>query len=242
MRRKLLSTVIVALLLIGIPSGLQAKSPDPFQIEAEVIEYNSTTGQMLASGANGVKLTQAALVMTGERADYNMKTQAGIMTGNVKAIQDTMTLTADQVEAKENQQMIATGRVLLTKDGDRLYAPRIDYYSDRQVAIVEKDAKLITADSMITSDRLESFFREKRSVAKGNVIIVSEQRNLQARADHAIYYETQPGQQGKIVLTGNARAVQDGNTIVGETLTLYMDDKAVDATGRTKVVIAPVSN
>ena len=42
----------------------------------------------------------------------------------------------------------------------------------------------------------------------------------------------------KIVLTGNARAIQDGNTVVGQTLTLYMDDKAVDASGRAKVVIS----
>lgn len=241
MRNKLLPMAVVALLVLSAATGLQAKAANPFQIEAEAIEYNSKTGQMQASGANGVKLTQGTMTMTGVKADYNTKTQAGIVTGNVKAIQDTMTLTAEQVEAKENQQMTATGNVILVKESNRLYAPKVDYFGDRQVAVVEKNAKMITTDGVITSDRLETYFSEKRSVAQGNVLIISEQRNLQARADHAVYYEAQSGQQGRIVLTGNARAVQDGNTIVGQTLTLYMDDKAVDATGRTKVVIAPVS-
>ena len=63
--------------------------------------------------------------MTGTKADYNIKTQAGILTGNVKAIQETMTLTADQVETSNgNQQMTATGSVLLAKGSDRLYAPQ----------------------------------------------------------------------------------------------------------------------
>lgn len=241
MKSKLLAAVVAILLLVPATAGLQPKS-EPFQIQADTIDYNAETGKLLASGAGGVKLTQGTLTMTGETADYNVKTRAGVMTGKVKAIQDSMTLTAEQVQARENGQMTATGNVLLARGSDRLYAPLVDYFSDRQVAVVEKDAKLITADGVITSDRLETFFNEKRSVAQGNVMIVSEQRNLQARADHATYYEAQPGQQGKIVLTGNARAVQDGNTVVGQTLTLYLDDKAVGAAGRTKVVIAPAGN
>lgn len=241
MKKKLLAMVVAILLLIPATAGLQPKS-EPFQIQADTIEYNAKTGQMLASGPSGVKLIQGTLTMTGQAADYNVKSQAGVVTGGVKAIQDAMTLTAEQIQAKAGGQLTATGQVLLARGSDRLYAPKVDYFSDRQVAIVEKDAKLITADGVITADSLETFFREKRSVAKGNVLIISEQRNLQARADHAIYYEAQPGQQGKIVLTGNARAVQEGNTVVGQTLTLYMDDKAVDAAGRTKVVIAPAVN
>lgn len=241
MKQKLCAMVVATLLLLPATAGLQSKS-EPFQIQADTIEYNAKTGKMLASGAGGVTLTQGSLTMTGAAADYNLNSQAGIITGNVKAIQDSMTLTAEQVQAREGGQLTATGNVLLSRGSDRLYAPKVDYYRDRQVAVVEKDAKLITADGVITSDSLETFFREKRSEAKGNVLIVSEQRKLQARADNATYYEAQSGQQGKIVLTGNARAVQDGNTVVGQTLTLYMDDKAVDATGRTKVVIAPAAN
>jgi lipopolysaccharide export system protein LptA len=240
--KRLIVVSLIALMLFSLTTGLQAKATEPFRLEADVIDYNSKTGQMVASGASGVKLIKGTLTLTGLKADYNSKTQAGIVTGSVKGIQDNMTLTADQVESLEgNTHMIATGDVVLVNDSDRLTAPKVDYFSDRQLAVVEQDAKLFTADGTITSDRLETFFQEKRSVAEGNVRINSEQRKLQARSDHAVYYGAKPGEQGKIVLTGNAHAVQDGNTIVGQTLTLYMDDKAVDATGRTKIVIAPAS-
>lgn len=244
MKKKQWSAVsLMVLTLFCLTAVMQASASEPFSLEADVIEYNSKTGQMLASGAGGVKLIQGTLTLTGKAADYNTKTKAGIVTGGVKGIQDQMTLSADQVESLAgNAQMIATGDVVLVNGPDRLTAPRIDYFSDRQLAVVKQNAKLVTADGIITADRLETFFQEKRTVAIGHVKINSEQRNLQANADHAIYYGSKPGEQGKIVLTGNARAVQDGNTIAGQTLTLYLDDKAVDATGQTKIVIMPTGN
>ena len=247
--KKILAAGFAALTLFSLSTGsfaagTQGKTTsEPFQMEAESIEYNAKTGQMLASGSTGVKLVKGTLTVTGIKADYNTKTQAGIITGGVTAIQEDATMTAAQVETlNANQQLTASGNVVLKKGTDSLYAPKVDYYSDRKVAVAENDAKLVTADGVITADRLESFFNEKRTVAQGNVKINSEQRKLQASADHAVHYGPQPGEQAKIVLTGNARATQDGNTIVGQTLTLYMDDKAIDAAGRTKVVIASNTN
>ncbi len=241
MKKKQWSAVsLMVLTLFCLTAVLQANSPEPFSLEADVIEYNSKTGRMLASGASGVKLIQGTLTLTGKTADYNTQNREGIVTGGVKGVQGQMTLSANQVESLAgNSQMIATGDVILVNGTDRMTAPRIDYFSDRQLAVAERDAKLVTADGTITADRLESFFQEKRTVAAGRVTIHSEQRNLQANADQAVYYSAKPGEQGKLVLTGNARAVQDGNSIVGQTLTLYLDDKAIDATGQTKIVIMP---
>ena len=68
--------------------------------------------------------------------------------------------------------------------------------------------------------------------------IVSDARKLDAVSDHAVYYGSKE-QQGKTILTGNARAVQDGNVLTGNTLTLYMDNKVIDVQGRSKLVITP---
>lgn len=239
MKNRLTAAVPAVLVLLAFSAGLAAGAAEPFQLQADVIAYNSKTGQIEASGDSGVKLLQGTLTLTGSQARYNTKTQAGIMTGNVKGIQENMRLTAAQVESLGGGHIAASGDVVLLNGGDRLTAPRVDYFSDRQVAVVESNAKLVTADGTITADRLETFFQEKRSVAQGNVHINSEQRNLKAKADHAVYYGVKEGEQGKIVLTGNAFAVQDGNTIAGQTLTLYLEDKAADAAGRTKVIIAP---
>ncbi|MDU4961163.1 MAG: LptA/OstA family protein [Sporomusaceae bacterium] len=239
MNKRIKTAGLIVLVLFSLSAGLQARAAEPFRLEADVIDYNAKTGQMTASGDSGVKMTQGTMTLTGAKADYNTKTQAGSISGSVKGIQDDMLLTAAQAETRDSRRITASGGVVLVKGSDRLSAPRIDYFSDQQLAVVESDAKLSTADAVITADRLETYFQENRTVAQGNVKIDSEQRNLKARADHAVYYGEKAGEQGKIVLTGNAFAVQDGNTIAGQTLTLYLADKAVDAAGRTKVIIAP---
>ena len=91
----------------------------------------------------------------------------------------------------------------------------------------------------MTADKIEAFIKENSATGTGSVHIVSQVRKLDATANMATYYG-EPQGQSKVILSGNARAVQDGNVLVGETLTLRLDDKAMDASGgRNKLVITP---
>lgn len=240
--RRLGLYLLPLILAAGLFSAAYAQQA-PFTLEADVIEYNAKTGTMNASGSRGVKVVQDNMVMTGQTAVYNTKTGQGIVSGGVEAVQDNSRLTADQIQSFDNnQRLVASGNVVLTKEADKLYAPQVEYLPDRQYAIATGGAKMLTADSIITADRIENFTREGRSVAKGDVYILSDVRELEARSDEATYYSPRPQEQGKVVLTGNARAVQQGNTVIGQAITLYLDDKAMDAAGgRTRLTLVPGS-
>lgn len=240
MKRRIIKYAIFVVLTLSVMTGIYAQESTAFSVEGDVIEYNAKTGWMTASGASGVKLVRGNLTLTGTQAEYNTQTRDGKVSGNVRAVDANSTLTADTLRTVgAASRLEAAGNAVLTRDNDRLYSPRIDYYQDKQYALATGNAKLVTADAVITAAEIETFLAENRSAAKGNVYIVSDSRDLQARSDQAVYYAARDDQQGRVVMTGNARAVQNGNTIAGQTLTLYLDDKAIDAQGRTKLHIKP---
>ncbi|QDR82058.1 LptA/OstA family protein [Sporomusa termitida] len=209
----------------------------PVEIAAESIEYDAASGLMTATG--GVRITQGQAVMTGDRAQYNTKSQEGHLTGGVQAVSQDATLTAAEVKTyNNNTRLVAWGGAVLTKGEQRLTGPRIEYITTTQYALVPENAKIEMPDGTMTANKIEAFIPENRATGTGSVHIVSPARKLDAIADTATYYG-EPQGQSKVVLSGNARAVQDGNILTGETLTLHLDEKAMGAQGRTKLVITP---
>lgn len=237
MKKQITAGVLAALITFGAAATLQAEQNKPIELAAQTIEYNSATGVMVAQG--GVRMVQDNAVLTGTSAEYNTKTKEAYVTGGVKMVKDDATLTSSEVRSYDNNHIIATGNAVLVKGENTLTGTQIDYYSDREYAIIPGAARLTMPDGFMTADQIEAFIAEDKAVGSGNVHIVSDTRKLDAVADNATYYGTKGGGQGKAILTGNARAVQDGNVLTGETLTIRMDDKAMDATGRTKLVIKP---
>lgn len=238
--KKIVSLTALFCLLLAWPV-LQAapagNKQQPAQLEGDVITYASKTGIMTATG--GVRLTQGNAVMTGNSGQYNTKTQEAVVTGNVKAVKETSTLTADEVQAHDGMDhLIALGNALLVHKDGTAAGPRMDYFHLKQYAKITGGARLTNKDAVITSQIAEAFFKEDRATADGNVHIVSETRKLDAVSDHAVYYGIN-GKNGKAELTGNVRAVQDGNVLTGNHVILYLDDSAVDAEGRSKLILKP---
>ena len=161
------------------------------------------------------------------------------MVGGARIIKDDTTLVAGEIHSYGNTHIVATGDPILTKGTSKLMGPTIDYDSVKQYAVVTGGASLTTDDSTMTANQIESFFAENRAVAEGDVHIVSSLRNLDATADQAVYYAHKGEQQGKTILTGNVRAVQDGNVLTSHTMTLSLDNKTIDVQGRSKLVIIP---
>jgi len=227
---------LVLLLSCSALTSVQAAQNSPIELSADTIDYDSTSGIMTANG--NVRMVQDSSVMTGRYAEYNSKTKAAYVNGGVRVVKDDATLRAAEVRSYDNTHMVATGDPVLTKGDSELTGPKLDYYSDKQYAIVTGWAKLVQTDSVMTANQIESYFGENRAVAQGNVHIVSPARQMDAVADQAVYYGS-AGEQGKTVLTGNARAVQEGNVLTGNTMTLYLDKKTIDVQGRSKLVIIP---
>ncbi|MEN6412066.1 MAG: LptA/OstA family protein [Veillonellales bacterium] len=234
MKNKFMIAVLALFLAVGTTNHLSAQNNGPVEMAADSIEYDAVSGVMTAQGA--VQLTQANAAMTGASARYNTKTRESYISGGVKVVQDDAVLTAAEVRGYDNTHLIATGDVVLVKGDNRLTGPQIDYYSDKQYAVVNNSARLTMPDGVMTAAKLEAFLDEERAVGEGDVHIVSETRQLDAVSDQAVYYGAKNGQ-AKAVLTGNARAIQQGNVLTGNTLTIYMDDKVMDAQGRTKLII-----
>lgn len=236
MKHTVIRIALALVLSCSAVAQIQAAQNKPVELSADTIEYDSVNGIMTAQG--NVKMVQDNAVMTGSTAEYNSKTQEAHVAGGVRVVKDDATLLAAEVRSYENTHMVASGDPILTKGDSKLTGPKIDYYSDKQYAIITGGAKLAMPDSVMTADQIESFFGEDRAVAQGNVHIVSQPRKLDATSDQASYYGNK-GDQGKTVLTGNVKAVQDGNILTGNTMTLYLDNKAIDVQGRSKLVITP---
>lgn len=230
--------VVAVLSLFGAGARIEATQQQPVEMDADTIEYNSTSGLMQAEG--GVRFVQGEAVLTGQSAQYNTKTKEGYVTGGVKAVKDTATLTAPEVRSYGDNHLVASGGdVVLTKDDSRLEGDLVDYYTDKDYAVVPNGGVVTMPDGTMKADYLEAFLKENRAVGKGNVHIISEARKLDATSDQAVYYGNKDGKDGKAVLTGNARAVQDGNVLTGSTLTITLDDKAMTASGRPRLVVTP---
>lgn len=231
------STIMLLLaivVLIATATNISAQPSKGIELTADTIEYDSVQGVMIAKG--GVQLTQNGAVMTGSSASYNTKTKEAYVTGGVRVVREGTVLTAAEVRSYNDNHVIASGDVLMIKDGSRLSGPSIDYYIDRNYALIDGGASLTTDDGSMTANKLEAFLTDDRIVGTGSVHIVSTKNSVDATSDQATYYDSKTGN-GKAVLTGNARAVQNGNVLTGNTLTIYMGDKAMQADGRPKLVI-----
>lgn len=236
MKNILIRVALVLLLSCSAVSNLQAAQNQPVELSADSIEYDSVKGLIVAQG--DVRVVQENTTLTGGSVQYNSKENEAHVKGNGRVVKDDATLVANEIHSYNNTHIVATGDPILTKGTSKLMGPTIDYDSVKQYAIVTGGASLTTDDTNMTANQIESFFSENRAVADGDVHIVSSPRNLDATADQAIYYGKN-GEQGKTVLTGNVRAVQEGNTLTGHTMTLYLDSKTIDVQGRSKLVIIP---
>lgn len=225
---------------VGMAVALSASMPivgaidAPVKMNANSIEYDSKKGVLNANG--NVVIVQDGATLTGQKAVYNMKKKQGIVTGGVEMDRDGAHLTASQVEIVDNNVFTATGNVDLTKDGSRLTGPRLVYHTQNENAVADGGATLTTEDGTLTAPRIEAFVQKDEAVATGGVQIDSPQRNMTATSDTAHYYGEKTGQ-SKIILKGNAHAVQDGNEITGNELTVLLDDSELQSRGDSHLVI-----
>ncbi|MDR7866233.1 MAG: LptA/OstA family protein [Sporomusaceae bacterium] len=238
MKRKFAAAALTALImvLIAATTAVSAPADKPVELIADTIEYDAKSGVMNAQGA--VKLTRDKAVLTGANAQYNTKSKEAYVFGNVKVVREDTTLTANEVRSFEDNYLVATGNAVLIKGENTLAGPKIEHWVDRQYSLVPTAARLTMPDGWMTANRVEAFHTEDRAVADGDVHIVSDKRSLDATSDKAVYYGSKT-EQGKVVMSGNARAVQEGNILTGKTLTIYLDDKAMDSQGRSKLVVKP---
>ncbi|MGE5188548.1 MAG: lipopolysaccharide transport periplasmic protein LptA [Gemmatimonadota bacterium] len=123
-------------------------------------------------------------------------------------------ITADHLSADSaNDSVTFEGNVVVKQDDVTLYADRVFARYSREARTIEK----ITAE--------------------GNVRVIQPGR--EARAARAVFYNVEQ----RIVLSGGAELAYEGNTLQGETMTIYLRENRSVVTGgeggRVRAVIQP---
>ena len=196
------------------------------ELNADKVEYNMKSGQMTAEG--NVVIHYDGGVATGAFVTYNTKTHQGKMTGGVVADKEDMHLDCDYVEILSQTRMAAVGNVHGRKADKRVDGPRVEYDSGEGYVCLPEGGMLSSADGTFTADYMEGWTQTEQAKGVGNAHLVSPPKNFEGGADVAEYFGKE---NGKIVLTGNAWAVQDNNTLKSGRLTVFLQEQ-----GKTETV------
>ena len=217
---------------VFIKHGKAADTQTPSELNADAVEYDMNSGIMSAAG--NVLLKHGLTRATGLHAMYNVNTKAAHLVGNVIVVREDMRITCNTLASDGQGHMTADGNVIATQkvapdakypDGDTrtFRSERLDYFPDdrKHFLIPTGGIAESTAEGTFTADYMEGWLVDEHYIGTGNAHLVSPARNMEAGGDMVDYSGKDAG---KAVLSGNAWAVQDNNTIRGNRLTVYLAD------------------
>ena len=191
---------------------------EPAELNADTVEYDMSTGLATANG--GVTMTRGTSRVTGLRVTYNTKTQEGTVEGNVVATTDDTRITCAKIMTDGQNHMLATGGVYGTQGHKSFSGEQVDYYPNQnKYVLIASGGTISSADGTFTANRLEGWLDDAHYVGSGNAHLVSPPKDMEAGGDRMDYYGME---QGRVVVTGNAWAVQDNNTMKSNRLTIYL--------------------
>lgn len=196
-----------------------ADNNEPATLDAEEVEYDMNTG--LASARGNVVMTKGNATVTGNYAEYNAKTKEGKVSGDVVATKEDMRVTADLVTTDGPDHMIAVGSVNGTKADNHFMGPRVEYFQEDEHLLIPSGGSITSPEGTFTADFIHGYLRDKHIVGNGNIHLVSPKNNMEVGGDQMDYWGEE---NGKAVITGNAWAVQDNNTLKSKKLTVYLAD------------------
>lgn len=212
---------ILAIAAVGaaLTSGTLYAAGEPASLDGDTVDYDMKTGVITATG--NVLMTKGSARVAGAKAVYNSKTEEGNVTGGVIAQKEDMRMTAAECMTDGKDHMIATGDVHGQKADKTFAGERVDYFAPDEYMLMETGGIVTSKDGTITADRLEGWLKEDRYKGTGHAHLVSPPKKLEAGGDQLDYFGQQ---QGKAILTGNAWAIQDNNTLNSSRLTIYIAD------------------
>ena len=228
--------VISAMMLLSVTAW--AANEGPLTISADTLSYDGNTGRPEASG--NVVITQQDKTITGANGWYNTKTREASLDGGVSLIGSNMAMSAQSVHSINDNQFSATGDVHLQRDDRQIFGDSVEYNSDTEYGKVLGNARLIAEGTTLTGNQVEGWLKEIRAVAQGDVTFNNPDRNVSGSADRATYTQTPNQNDGVVLLTGSAHAVQNGNVLNAPELKLYLNDNSAETLGgRSTLVISP---
>ena len=235
-KKKQIGMAILAVLMTASVTVWAAN--DPLTISADTLSYDGNSGRADATG--NVVITQADKTMTGAKGWYNTKTQEANLDGGVSMIGSDMAMSAQAVHSYNNNKCTANCSVHLQRADRQIFGDSVEYSTDSEYGLVTGNARLIAEGTTLTGDKVEGWMKEVRAVAQGNVTFSNPERNVSGSADRATYTQTPNQNDGVVLLSGSAHAVQNGNVLNAPELKIRLaDDSAETLGGRSTLVIVP---
>ncbi len=248
MNKKICAAILAAMLVSSAATAADTDN-EPSEVNADAIEYDMNTGIVTAEG--NVLLKHGATRATGLHALFNVNTKAAQLIGNVIVVREDMRITCQTLASNGQGHMAADGNVIATQnlspnekypEGDTrtFTGEHIDYFPDDRKYFVIPTGGVAESrvEGTFTADQIEGWIDDEHYIGKGNAHMVSTARNMEAGGDQVDYDGKDAG---KAVLSGNAWAIQNNNTIRGNRLTVYLaDDGTLKAETTPKFEMPPM--
>ena len=215
-RKKFVAALCAAGTLALSPLALAAD--EPTSLDADTVEYDMDTGVVTAT--TNVLMKQGDTHIAGQKAVYNSKTQQGTVTGGVIAVRGDLRVTCSEAVSDGPQHMRLTGDVHGTEQDRSFSGNQVDYYPEQNDYILMEQGGVVSSqDGTFTAARMEGSLKEEHYTGTGSAHLVSPPRGMEAGGDQMDYYGKEDG---KVVATGNAWAVQNNNTVRANKITIYL--------------------
>ena len=211
-----------------------------YSVDAQEIEYDMESGDGTTTGKTTIKHDGGTAV--GQKgATFNSKKRTGHLYGGVVADKGDEHLRSQELFMYTDKYVSAVGNAVVIKGNRKLEAPRVDFHDDTKFAeTLGGFARLSDTDgSWLKAGKITYDMKAGLANATGGVSLESKPRKLTGTGNTAIYNTNETGY---IELIGNAKAVQDGNTVTGDKLriTNVSDNYSKShAQGNVQIVFVP---
>ena len=243
-KNKVLLTVLIGcmtVVMLQCIAVFAAPTKDAkYSVDAQEIEYDMESGDGTTTGKTTIKHDGGTAV--GQKgATFNSKKRTGHLYGGVVADKGDEHLRSQELFIYTDKYVSAVGNAVVIKGNRKLEAPRVDYHDDTKFAeTLGGFARLSATDgSWLKAGKITYDMKAGLANATGGVSLESKPRKLTGTGDTAIYNTNETGY---IELIGNAKAVQDGNTVTGDKLRITNvsnNNSKSHVQGNVRIVFVP---
>jgi len=177
-------------------------------IQADNVTYDKSTDKMIFEG--NVIVAQEDIILTAQKADFDVDKKVGQIKGDIKLIQSDITITGETLEAYLN---------------DKRYI-----FQEKIILVQQRKDKEEKEDNMTWNcNNLEIFTETKNLTATGEVKILKKDYTI--TAGEAVYNDKEQ----KISLTGKVRIEEEsGRWITGDKAVFYIDSERLEVEGNVR--------
>lgn len=173
-----------------------------------------------------------------DNAVWDKKKNLTVLRGNVVITYKETKLEASVVKAfgelDNLKRIMGEGKIRIVDSASNttITGGYVEYDYEREYAFITLNPVLKREGNnlLVTSGRMEHFFKEKRSVATQMVEI--HYRDLIAKGKEALFYED-----GSLILTGEPQIIQSENRFSGEKITIYTREERLEILGDVRGTI-----